>query len=98
MACSTPGLPVHHQLPGFTQTRAHRVGDAIQVTRGPGQAKPLAVHQGALQSRFSSSTGGGSQLKFWLSLTLFVVMQAVRFPVSKKMSVIAPEMKRGTFL
>ena len=30
MGCSTPGLPVHHQLLGFTQTHAHRVGDAIQ--------------------------------------------------------------------
>ena len=30
MNCSTPGLPVHHQLPEFTQTRVHRVGDAIQ--------------------------------------------------------------------
>ena len=27
---STPGLPVHYQLPEFTQTHAHRVGDAIQ--------------------------------------------------------------------
>ena len=27
---STPGLPVHHQLPEFTQTHTHRVGDAIQ--------------------------------------------------------------------
>ena len=27
---STPGLPVHQQLPEFTQTRVHRVGDAIQ--------------------------------------------------------------------
>ena len=27
---STPGLPVHHQLPEFTQTHAHPVGDAIQ--------------------------------------------------------------------
>ena len=27
---STPGLPVHHQLPEFTQTHVHRVGDAIQ--------------------------------------------------------------------
>ena len=27
---SSPGLPVHHQLPEFTQTHAHRVGDAIQ--------------------------------------------------------------------
>ena len=28
MNCSTPGLPVHHQLPEFTQTHVHRVGDA----------------------------------------------------------------------
>ena len=27
---STPGLPVHHQLPEFTQTHVHVVGDAIQ--------------------------------------------------------------------
>ena len=27
---STPGLPVHHQLPESTQTHAHQVGDAIQ--------------------------------------------------------------------
>ena len=30
MNCSTPGLPVHHQLPEFTQTHVHRVRDAIQ--------------------------------------------------------------------
>jgi len=30
MNCSTPGLPVHHQLPEFTQTHVHWVGDAIQ--------------------------------------------------------------------
>ena len=30
MECSTPGLPVHHQLPEFTQTHVHWVGDAIQ--------------------------------------------------------------------
>jgi len=29
MNCSTPGLPVHHQLREFTQTHVHRVGDAI---------------------------------------------------------------------
>ena len=28
--CSTPGFPVHHQFPEFTQTHAHWVGDAIQ--------------------------------------------------------------------
>ena len=30
MNCSTPGLPVHHQLLEFTQTHIHRVSDAIQ--------------------------------------------------------------------
>ena len=30
MDCSTPGLPVHHQLPEFIQTHVHWVGDAIQ--------------------------------------------------------------------
>ena len=30
---STPGLPVHHQLPEFTQTHVHQVGDAIQPSR-----------------------------------------------------------------
>ena len=30
MDCSTPGFPVHHQLPEFTQTHVHHVNDAIQ--------------------------------------------------------------------
>ena len=30
MDCSTPGLPVRHQLPEFTQIHVHRVSDAIQ--------------------------------------------------------------------
>ena len=30
MDCSTPGLPVHHQLHELTQTHVHQVGDAIQ--------------------------------------------------------------------
>ena len=30
MDCSTPGLPVHHQLPKFTRTHVHWVGNAIQ--------------------------------------------------------------------
>ena len=30
MDCNKPGFPVHHQLPEFTQTHVHQVGDAIQ--------------------------------------------------------------------
>ena len=32
MDCSTPAFPVHHQLPEFTQTHVHWVGDAIQLS------------------------------------------------------------------
>ena len=32
MDCSTPGLPVHHQLLEFIQTHVHRVSDAIQLS------------------------------------------------------------------
>ena len=35
MNCSTPGLPVHHQLLEFTQTHVHRVSDAIQPSLPP---------------------------------------------------------------
>ena len=50
---STPGLPVHHQLPEFTQTHAHWVGDAIQPSH-PLSSPPPPVpnpsqHQGLFQ-------------------------------------------------
>ena len=35
MNCSKPGLPVHHQLPEFSQTYVHRVGDTIQPSQSP---------------------------------------------------------------
>ena len=46
---STPGLPVHHQLPEFTQTHVHRVGDAIQPSHPLSSPSPptfnLSQHQ-----------------------------------------------------
>ena len=38
---STPGLPVHHQLPEFTQTHVHRVSDAIQPSHPLPSPSPL---------------------------------------------------------
>ena len=35
MNCRTPGLPVHHQLPEFTQTHIYQVSDAIQPSLEP---------------------------------------------------------------
>ena len=50
---STPGLPVHHQLPEFTQTHVHRVGDAIQPSHPLSSPSPPALnpsqHQGFFQ-------------------------------------------------
>ena len=42
MNCSMPGLPVHHQLPEFTQTHVHRVGDAIQPSHPLSSPSPPA--------------------------------------------------------
>ena len=41
---STPGLPVHHQLPEFTQTHVHQVGDAIQPSHPLSSPSPPALH------------------------------------------------------
>ena len=45
MNCSTLGLPVHHQLPEFTQTHVHRVRDAIQLSHPLSSPSPLAPNQ-----------------------------------------------------
>ena len=53
MNCSMPGLPVHHQLPEFTQTHVHRVRDAIQPSHPLSSPSPPAPnpsqHQGLFQ-------------------------------------------------
>ena len=53
MDCSTPGLPVHHQLLEFTLTHAHWVGDAIQPSHPLSSSSPptfnLSEHQGLFQ-------------------------------------------------
>ena len=52
MNCSTPGLPVHHQLPEFTQTHIHRVGDAIQPSHPLSSPSPPAPNPSQHQSLF----------------------------------------------
>ena len=52
MSRSTPGLPVHHQLPEFTQTHVHRVGDAIQPSHPLSSPSPPAPHPSQHQGLF----------------------------------------------
>ena len=49
---STPGLPVHHQLPEFTQTHVHRVRDAIQPSHPLSSPSPPAPNPSQHQSLF----------------------------------------------
>ena len=52
MDCSTPGLPVHHQLLEFTQTHVHWVGDAIQPSHPLSSPPPPAFNLSQNQSLF----------------------------------------------
>ena len=54
MDCSTPGLPVHHQLPDSTQTHLYQVGDAIQPSH------PLSSSVILFSSRPQSFPASGS--------------------------------------
>jgi len=54
MDCNTSGLPVHYQLPEFTQIQVHRIGDAIQPSHPLSSPSPPAFslsqqHQGLFQ-------------------------------------------------
>ena len=69
MNSSTPGLPVHHQLPEFTQTNVHRVGDAIQPSHPLSSPSPPAPNPSQHQSLFqwvSSSHEVAKVLEFQL--------------------------------
>ena len=62
---STPGLPVHHQLPEFTQTHVHEVSDAIQPSHPLSSPSPPAPNPSQHQSLFSESTLRMRWLKYW---------------------------------
>ena len=52
MNCSTPGLPVHHQLPELAQTQVHRVGNAIQPSHPLSSPSPPAFSLSQQQGLF----------------------------------------------
>ena len=62
---SMPGLPVHHQLPEFTQTHVHRVSDAIQPSHPLSSPSPPAPNPSQHQSLLNESTLCIRWLKYW---------------------------------
>ena len=71
MDCSTPGLPVHHQLLEFTQTHVHWVCDAIQPSHPLLSPSPptfnLSQHQGLFKLVSSLASGGQISPPSWAS-------------------------------
>ena len=52
MNCSTPGLPVYHQLSEFTQTHVHQISDAIQPSHPLSSPSPPAPNPSQHRSLF----------------------------------------------
>ena len=62
---STPGLPVHHQLPEFTQTHVHQVGDAIQPSHALLSPSPPAPNPSHIRVFSNESTLRMRWPKYW---------------------------------
>ena len=62
---STPGLPVHHQLPEFTQTHVHRVRDAIQPSYPLSSPSPPAFNLAQHQDLFQWVSSSHQVAKVW---------------------------------
>jgi len=77
MNLSTPGLPVHHQLPEFTQTHVHGVGDAIQPSHPLSSPCPPASNPSQHQGSFPMS-----QLFAWGGQSTGVSVSASVLPMN----------------
>ena len=62
---SSPGLPVHHHLPEFTQTHVHRVHDAIQPSHPLSSPSPPALNTSQHHSLSNESTLRMTWPKYW---------------------------------
>ena len=65
MNCSTPGLPVHHQIPEFTQTHVHRVSDGIQPSHPLSFPSPPAPIPPSIRVFSNESTRRMKWPKYW---------------------------------
>ena len=102
---STPGLPVHHQLPEFTQTHVHWVFDAIQPSHplsspsppapNPSQHQSLPVSQlfawGGQSTWVSALASGYMQIPCHLNIFGFWYLQGVLEPIPQMSRMDVPQ-------
>ena len=85
MDCSTPGLPVYHQLPEFTQTHVHRVGDTIQPSHPLLSPSPptfnLSQHQGLFHPMSQLFISGGQTIGVSVSASVLPMNTLDWFPL-----------------
>ena len=62
---SMPGLPIHHQLPGFTQTHVHCIGDAIQSSHPLSTLSSLAFNLSSVRVFSNESVLHIRWPKYW---------------------------------
>ena len=109
MDCCMPGLPVHCQLPEFTQTHVHWVGDAIQPSHPLSSPSPLTFSLSQYQGLFkwvSSSHQVAKVLEFqlqnqsfqWIFGTDFLSDGLVRSPCSQRDSQESSPMLKASIL
>ena len=82
--CSTPGLPVHHQLLEFTQTHVHWVCDAIQLSHPLSSPSPPAFNLSQHQGFFSVNQffiSGGQSIGVSASASVLPMNIQDRFPL-----------------
>ena len=78
---STPGFPVHHQLPELAQTHVHRVGDAIQPSRPLSSPSSPALNLSQHRGLFTFFTSGSQRIAVSAAASVLPMNIQDRFPL-----------------
>ena len=97
MGCSTPGLPVHHQLPEFTQTHVHRVSDAIQPSHPLSSLLLLPPIPPSIRIFSNESTLCMRWPKYWSFSFSIISSKEIPGPISFRMDWLDLLAVQGTF-
>ena len=85
MNCSMPGLPVHHQLPEFTQTHVHRFGDVIQPSHPLSSPSPPAPTSPSIRVFSNESALRMRWPKYWSFSFSIIASKEHPGPISFRM-------------